>query len=60
MCSIMVRRKMVERVTTYLFIIVNFLLGYIHYTGGIHSDNSDLTYIIHYLHSPHHFSPLYF
>jgi hypothetical protein len=25
----------------FIFIITNFLLGYIHFPGGIHSDNSD-------------------
>jgi hypothetical protein len=31
---------------TYFIFLNKFLLGYIHYTAGIQSDNSDLTYIV--------------
>jgi hypothetical protein len=34
------------------FIAKKIVLGYIHYTGGIQSDNSNQTYIVHYLHFP--------
>jgi hypothetical protein len=39
-----------------LFFIINFLLGYIHYMGGIWSGNSNQTYIVH-LHCPCRLSP---
>jgi hypothetical protein len=38
------------------FSLINVLLGEIHYTGGIQSDNSDQTYIVHYLYCPHRLS----
>jgi hypothetical protein len=43
--------------TAMAVLLTNFLLEYIHCMGGIHSDNSDYTYIIHWLARPHRLSP---